>query len=64
MLQLVGQNTTVKLLAEELSRSLDRPVIDRTGIQGEYSFPDGVAPFTRCSVRPVGVHRYARNNLA
>jgi len=38
MLQLVGQNTTVKLLAEELSRSLDRPVIDRTGIQGEYSF--------------------------
>ena len=33
-----GTNATMKLLAERLSENLDRPVIDRTGIEGAFDF--------------------------
>jgi uncharacterized protein (TIGR03435 family) len=35
---LPGQNISMPLLAKRLSRYLDRPVIDQTGLQGSFDF--------------------------
>lgn len=36
--EIAGTNSTIALLADRLSRALERPVIDKTGIQGSFDF--------------------------
>jgi uncharacterized protein (TIGR03435 family) len=66
---LAGMNISMQLLAGRLGRYLDRPVIDRTGLQGSYDFkfvfsegpadatyaPDQVVPCIFSSVKGIGL---------
>lgn len=53
LFELIGKKSTVSSLADALSNQLDRPVVDQTGIQGEYDFTLDFAPDD--SMRAAGV---------
>jgi uncharacterized protein (TIGR03435 family) len=51
--QMIGTNTTMANLSIYLARQLDRPVLDRTGLTGRYSFQFEWTPHTLpCSGSP------------
>jgi uncharacterized protein (TIGR03435 family) len=53
--RLTAKNSTVSGFADILSRQLDRPVVDGTGIQGLYDFTLEWTPDERQNMRPGGV---------
>jgi len=56
--QMIGTKTTMANLSLMLSRQLDRPVLDRTGLTGKYSFRFEWTPDAgRCSVPADGAAR-------
>jgi uncharacterized protein (TIGR03435 family) len=52
LIEIVGTKATVSILAGALSSQVNRPVVDETGLQGEYDFTLDFAPDE--TVRPGG----------